>query len=80
MASETKYAEVLMGLGFDEISLHAAQLPKVKQVIRWTTTTEAASLVDALLEQETAEAAAAHLDAYLVEKKARRKSKNRETR
>ena len=72
MASETRYAEVLLALGFDEISLHAAQLPKVKQVIRWTSTQEAEALLDRLMEFGTAEEAARHLDDYLEDKKSRR--------
>jgi phosphoenolpyruvate-protein phosphotransferase (PTS system enzyme I) len=73
MASETKYAEVLLGLGFDEISLHAAQLPKVKQVIRWTSTVEARILLQELMDCVTADEATEHLDAYLAKKKADRK-------
>ena len=37
MGSETRLAEVLLGLGLDEMSMHSAALPKIKQVIRWTT-------------------------------------------
>jgi len=69
MASETRFAEVLLGLGFDEISLHAAQLPKIKQVIRWTTTGEARDLVDRLLEGSTAEQNEALLTEYIAERK-----------
>jgi len=72
MASETRYAELLLGLGFDSISLHAAQLPKVKQVIRWTSTAEAEDLVDRMLECRTAASSVAMLDEYLEEKKRRR--------
>ena len=74
MASETQYVEVLMGLGLDELSLHAAQIPKLKQVIRWTTRSEARELVDQLLTCETSAAADSHLTEYLTERK---KARNR---
>jgi len=80
MSSETRYAEVLLGLGFDELSMHAAQLPKVKQVVRWTPQTEAAALVEELCACDTAEAADRLLTSYLEEKKARRFASNREGR
>ncbi len=70
MSSETRYAEVLLGLGFDELSMHAAQLPKVKQVVRWTPRPEAESLVEDLCACDTAEAAERLLTVYLEEKKA----------
>lgn len=53
MGSETRLAEVLLGLGLDEISLHGAALPKVKQVIRWTTLAEARLVVEHLLSLTT---------------------------
>jgi len=69
MGSETRLAEVLLGLGLDEISLHGAALPKIKQVIRWTDSGEARRLVDRLLTLPTAEEANAHLAAYIAERK-----------
>jgi phosphotransferase system enzyme I (PtsI) len=69
MGAETRYAEVLLGLGFDEISLHGAALPKIKQVIRWTPYTEARALVAELADLGTAAEAAAHLAAYIERKK-----------
>ena len=80
MASETRYAELLMGLGFDELSLHAAQLPKVKQVVRWTPLTEARSLAEDLCACDTAAAAERLLDSYLAAKKARRFTKEQKER
>ncbi|MBT3317172.1 phosphoenolpyruvate--protein phosphotransferase [bacterium] len=74
MASETRFAEVLLGLGFDEISTHAVQLPKVKQVIRWTTMSEAKQLLSDLMSFSTAAEAEAHLDEYLIAKKSVRKN------
>ena len=69
MGAETRYAEVLLGLGFDEISLHAAALPKIKQVIRWTPYAEARALVAELVDLGTAAEATAHLAAYIERKK-----------
>jgi phosphotransferase system enzyme I (PtsI) len=69
MGSETRYAEVLLGLGLDEISLHGAALPKVKQVIRWTSYADARDLGDSLAGMATAEEASAHLTAYIERKK-----------
>jgi len=69
MGAETRLAEVLLGLGLDEISLHGPALPKIKQVIRWTTLGEARAVVDTLLDMPTADAANAWLAAYIAERK-----------
>jgi len=69
MGSETRLAEVLLGLGLDELSLHGAALPKVKQVIRWTTTDEASRLVDSLIDLPTAEEANSALAEYIAARK-----------
>ncbi len=72
MGSETRLAEVLLGLGLDEISLHGAALPKVKQVIRWTTLSEARQVVDELLSLSTAEEANRWLEDYVTARKKER--------
>ena len=69
MGSETRLAEVLLGLGLDEISLHGAALPKVKQVIRWTARAEARRLVEHLMTLPTSGAANDELAAYIAERK-----------
>lgn len=74
MGSETRLAEVLLGLGLDEISLHVAALPKIKQVIRWTAYTEAKRLVDELLDLPTPEEANRRLADYIAERKRSRES------
>ncbi len=79
MASETRYAEVMLGLGLDEVSVHGAALPKVKQVVRWTPYSEARQLVGELCELKTAAEADAFLARYLERKKAARQSKGAET-
>ncbi len=77
MGSETRLAEVLLGLGFDEISLNGAALPKIKQVIRWTKYSEARKLVDTLLAMDTAAETDAHVTAYVeARKQARLKEGN----
>ena len=72
MGSETRLAEVLLGLGLDEISLHGAALPKIKQVIRWTEYAEARALVDRLMTMSTAEEANRHLADYISDRKFKR--------
>lgn len=72
MSAETRLAEVLFGLGLDEISTHGAALPKVKQVIRWTPWTEAKSVVDHLLTLATADEADAWLADYIATRKQER--------
>ncbi len=72
MGSETRLAEVLLGLGLDEISTHGVALPKIKQVIRWTELAEAQKLVQELMELTTAAAANDYLAAYIAERKRQR--------
>ncbi len=72
MGSETRLAEVLLGLGLDEISLHGAALPKIKQVIRWTDYTEARRVVDELLKLGTADETDRWLADYIAERKRQR--------
>ena len=72
MSAETRLAEVLFGLGLDEISTHSAALPKVKQVIRWTPWSEARSVVEHLLTMTTADEADAWLADYIATRKRER--------
>ena len=72
MGTETRLAEVLLGLGLDEISLHGAALPKIKQVIRWTSFTEAKAVVDALIDLPTADDANRWLADYIADRKRQR--------
>ncbi len=69
MGSETRLAEVLLGLGLDEISLHGAALPKVKQVIRWTKFSEARSVARHLMGMNTATDANEWLADYIAQRK-----------
>ncbi len=79
MASETRLSEVVLGLGIDEISLHSAALPKIKQVIRWTPYQEARELVAKLMALKTAAETDAHLAHYLEDKKRRRQQQEAKT-
>ncbi|MBK9775053.1 MAG: phosphoenolpyruvate--protein phosphotransferase [bacterium] len=72
MSAETRLAEVLFGLGLDEISTHGAALPKVKQVIRWTPYSEARAVVDHLMTTRTADEADAWLADYIATRKRER--------
>ncbi|MEZ4387705.1 MAG: phosphoenolpyruvate--protein phosphotransferase [Candidatus Krumholzibacteriia bacterium] len=72
MGSETRLAEVLLGLGLDEISMHSAALPKIKQVIRWTELAEARGVVDHLVDLPTAEEADRWLADYVAARKDKR--------
>jgi phosphotransferase system enzyme I (PtsI) len=74
MGSETRLAEVLLGLGLDEISLHSATLPKIKQVIRWTVYDEAKRIVDHLMSQSTADEADSWLAEYIADRKRQREN------
>lgn len=49
MASDPRAAVVLMGLGLDEFSMNAVGLPRVKQVIRSLSSTEAQSIAASVL-------------------------------
>ncbi|MFO7654384.1 MAG: phosphoenolpyruvate--protein phosphotransferase [Candidatus Krumholzibacteriia bacterium] len=69
MGSETRLAEVMLGLGLDELSVTGAALAKVKQVIRWTDYAEARSLVDRLLQMTTAAQADAYVAGYVEARK-----------
>jgi phosphotransferase system enzyme I (PtsI) len=72
MGSETRLAEVLLGLGLDEISLHGAALPKIKQVIRWTEFKEARGIAEHLMSMDTPDEADQWLAEYIAEQKCRR--------
>jgi phosphotransferase system enzyme I (PtsI) len=74
MGSETRLAEVLLGLGLDEISLHGAALPKIKQVIRWTPFDEARRITAHLMSLATPDEADKWLAGYIAERKRHREN------
>ena len=48
MAGDPAYTSVLLGLGLDEFSMSAVQIPKVKKIIRSISKAEAKKLVEQL--------------------------------
>jgi phosphotransferase system enzyme I (PtsI) len=61
MAGEPEYLPVLLGLGFDELSMNAVSIPRVKKVLRRCTMADAREVAARVLSYATAEEA----DAYL---------------
>jgi len=61
MAGEPDYLPVLLGLGFDELSMNAVSIPRVKKILRRCTMEEARRVADRILGYATASEA----DAYL---------------
>ncbi len=53
IAGDPLYTIVLLGLGLDEFSMSAVQIPKVKKIIRNVTKQKAIELVDSLLKCST---------------------------
>ncbi|MCR4663193.1 MAG: phosphoenolpyruvate--protein phosphotransferase [Endomicrobiaceae bacterium] len=52
MAGDPAYTAILLGLGLDEFSMSAGQIPKVKKIIRSISKTEAKKLVEQLFKCE----------------------------
>jgi phosphotransferase system enzyme I (PtsI) len=61
MAGEPEYLPVLLGLGFDELSMNAISIPRVKNILRRCTRAEAVQVAHKVLGFATA----AEADAYL---------------
>lgn len=55
MAGEPVYLPILLGLGFDELSMSPPSIPRVKQILRRCSLVEARKLVDNALQLRTAE-------------------------
>jgi phosphotransferase system enzyme I (PtsI) len=53
MAGDPAYTAILLGLGLDEFSMSAGQIPKVKKIIRSISKTEAKKLVEQLFKCES---------------------------
>lgn len=53
MAGDPAYTAILLGLGLDEFSMSAGQIPKVKKIIRSISRTEAKKLVEQLFKCES---------------------------
>tara|TARA_B100000530_G_scaffold76464_1_gene45774 strand:+ start:300 stop:893 length:594 start_codon:yes stop_codon:yes gene_type:complete len=67
MAGDPRYTLVLLGLGFDELSMNAASIPLVKEVIRRSTAQDSISLMNALRKLETVEEISDFVDSHMVE-------------
>ncbi len=67
MAGEPFYSLVLIGLGFQELSMNAAGIPRVKQIVREIRRQDAENLVEELLELRTAPEVTSRLEAYMAE-------------
>jgi phosphotransferase system enzyme I (PtsI) len=61
MAGEEEYLPILLGLGFDELSMNAISIPRVKRILRRCSKEEAKKLVDKALSFSTA----AEIEAFL---------------
>lgn len=61
MAGEPSYLPILLGLGFDELSMNAVSIPKVKKILRRCSRVEAEEMV----KQAFSFATAAEVDSYL---------------
>jgi phosphotransferase system enzyme I (PtsI) len=66
MGGDPLYAPVLLGLGFEELSMNAYSIPIVKKVIREFLCREAEELVAALLEFRTTEEAREYLEKVVL--------------
>ena len=62
MAGEPLYTLALIGLGLNELSMNAANIPRVKRVLRQVSLSEAKELVDELLTLTTAKEISAAID------------------
>ncbi len=54
MAGDPLYLPILLGLGFDELSMSAASIPRVKQILRRCTSQQAAAIAQTCLTFSTA--------------------------
>ena len=61
MAGEAEYLPILLGLGFDELSMNAVSILRVKKILRLCSKTEADRLVASVLNLSTAQ----EVDAFL---------------
>jgi len=62
MAGEPLYAMVLAGLGFDELSMNAACVPRVKRVLRQVSRSDGEQLIEQLLQLPTSKEVSARIE------------------
>ena len=68
MAGEPNYLPILLGLGFDELSMNAVSIPKVKKILRRCSRVEAEEMVQQALSFVTAAEVEAYLQGQIVTK------------
>lgn len=66
MAGEPNYLPILLGLGFDELSMNAVSIPKVKKILRRCSRSEAEKLAREALTFSTATEVEAYLQSQIV--------------
>jgi len=66
MAAEPLYAMILLGLGFNELSMNAPGIPRVKRLIRELRSEDCVVLLDHLLTLPTAEEISQYLESEMV--------------
>ncbi len=68
MAADPAVAILLLGMGFDELSMNPVAIPRIKKVVRAFSYAEAVDLAEIVLEMPTAEEAGAILREKIAEK------------
>ena len=68
MAGEPNYLPILLGLGFDELSMNAVSIPKVKKILRRCSRKEAEEMVKQALTFATATEVEDYLQGQIVTK------------
>jgi len=68
MAGEPLYALILMGLGFDELSMNPLSIPRMKKVIRQAELKEAQELTEKAMGFATAEESRNYVIGYMAER------------
>lgn len=66
MAGEPNYLPILLGLGFDELSMNAVSIPKVKKILRRCSRSEAEKLAREALTFSTATEVETYLQSQIV--------------
>ncbi|MSM40876.1 MAG: phosphoenolpyruvate--protein phosphotransferase [Geobacter sp.] len=66
MAGEPDYLPILLGLGFDELSMNGISIPRVKRILRRCNRTDAEQLVQRALSLSTAEEIGSFLKAEIT--------------
>ncbi|MGM0577207.1 MAG: phosphoenolpyruvate--protein phosphotransferase [Myxococcota bacterium] len=67
MAGDPRYSLVLVALGFNELSMNAASIPLVKEVIRRTPRSQAVSLLQKIIGMSSVAEISDYVDSYMVE-------------